>query len=390
MATFKAIIQDKKKDGTFRVKIRVIHNAGVRRIPTNIFVSETQVTRTLKIKDQQVIDQAENLIRRFRSICNTMGSVVDSMPVDALVKRIKEELRDAEQSWRLDFIAYMLDLAKRMTPGTASLQKTTANALMRFTGRSNLDISEINFSFLTRFETFLRTETSQRGSARSGVPKKGRAVSLYIGRIRSAYNTAKNEFNDEEAGIIRIPWSPFSKYKIKPDGVTKKRALSAETIQKIIELPYTGLKREDVAKDCFLLSFCLFGMNSVDMLECPPEKEGEVVYYRKKTASRRADKAEMRVKIPSCIASIVDKYRDTEGRRLFGFYQSYGNRSNFTRALNKGLSELKGKIGVEDLTFYAARHSMATIACSSAVGINKSVVHEMLNHVDPSMKVTDI
>jgi hypothetical protein len=42
------------------------------------------------------------------------------------------------------------------------------------------------------------------------------------------------------------------------------------------------------------------------------------------------------------------------------------------------------------LGFYAARHSWATIACSSVVGIDKATVHEALNHVDNEMKVTDI
>lgn len=42
----------------------------------------------------------------------------------------------------------------------------------------------------------------------------------------------------------------------------------------------------------------------------------------------------------------------------------------------------------EHITFYAARHSWATIARSSALKIDKYTVHEALNHVD-SMKITD-
>ena len=54
------------------------------------------------------------------------------------------------------------------------------------------------------------------------------------------------------------------------------------------------------------------------------------------------------------------------------------------------MKEVAQAIGLENLTFYAARHSMATIAYSAAVGIDKQIVHEMLNHVDKNMKVTDI
>lgn len=39
--------------------------------------------------------------------------------------------------------------------------------------------------------------------------------------------------------------------------------------------------------------------------------------------------------------------------------------------------------------FYTARHSWATIALNK-VGIDKYIVHAALNHIDDSMKVTDI
>lgn len=41
------------------------------------------------------------------------------------------------------------------------------------------------------------------------------------------------------------------------------------------------------------------------------------------------------------------------------------------------------------MEFYAARHSWATIAVNK-VKIDKYTVHAALNHIDESMKVTDI
>jgi integrase len=58
--------------------------------------------------------------------------------------------------------------------------------------------------------------------------------------------------------------------------------------------------------------------------------------------------------------------------------------------INKGLKRIGEKLGVDDLEFYAARHSWATIARSAAVGIDKYTVHEALNHSDSRMKITDI
>lgn len=395
MATFKAIVQDKRKDGTYQVKIRITHNREVRRLATNIFVESGGVTRGLKIKDQQVIDQAEDLIRKCRKICNDVGFGISAMSVDDLVNRIKLKLQDGE-GWRLDFIDYTRKIASTMNPGTGGLYLTAIRALVRFIDRETLDISEINTNFLNKFEAFLMSEPSQRGK-KHNQGKGGRAVSLYMERLRAVYNRAKEEFNDEDAGVIRIPWSPFKKYKVKSEPRTQKRAISVETMQAIIDLPISeqdnntgNFKREELARDCFLLSFGLIGMNSADLFDCLPAKGKELIYYRRKTASRRIDKAEMHVLIPDVLDNLIEKYRDKSGQRQFCFYRHYANHQNFNRALNKGLALIAERVGMDSLTFYAARHTWATIARSAAVGIEKATVHEALNHVDRDMRVTDI
>ena len=47
------------------------------------------------------------------------------------------------------------------------------------------------------------------------------------------------------------------------------------------------------------------------------------------------------------------------------------------------------ELGIDKLQFYAARHSMATIAVND-VGISKYVVNDMLNHTDQSLKITEL
>jgi len=60
----------------------------------------------------------------------------------------------------------------------------------------------------------------------------------------------------------------------------------------------------------------------------------------------------------------------------------------FNDKLNKGIKEVGRYVGIPDLTFYAASHSMATIATND-LGINKYVVHEMLNHRLHLFRVTN-
>ncbi|MCD8135270.1 MAG: hypothetical protein LUH01_04655 [Parabacteroides gordonii] len=203
---------------------------------------------------------------------------------------------------------------------------------------------------------------------------------------------AKAEYNDEEQGIIKIPWSPFTKYKVPKQTPTRKRNLPAGTIKKILnvkDVKGVGSVRYNLAKDVFALSFYLIGMNTADLFSCTVMENGRLTYFRAKTKDRRSDFAKMSVKIEPEVLPLIEKYRDPSGERVFNFYKKYADSDCFNTAVNKGLKKVGKVIGVDDLEFYAARHSWATIARND-LKINKYVVHEALNHVDDEMKVTDI
>lgn len=170
--------------------------------------------------------------------------------------------------------------------------------------------------------------------------------------------------------------------------------MTVEQLHKFSEIPYTtilqpGVNRFNFAKDVFLLSFMLVGMNAVDLYTATDCKGGRITYQRAKTRNRRADNAEISIKLEPEVMALFEKYRDPSGQRVFKFYKLYSSMDTFCAALNKGLKKLGDIIGVDDLEFYAARHSWATIANNDA-GVDKYTVHEALNHVDETMRVTDI
>lgn len=102
----------------------------------------------------------------------------------------------------------------------------------------------------------------------------------------------------------------------------------------------------------------------------------------------------MRLRIEKYIAPLMEQYADQAGKRLFCLYRRFRNRETFVRVLNKGLREVAAAVGVEHLTFYAARHTWATIAATSresgGAGIDMYTVHCGLNHVDSRMKITEV
>ena len=68
MVTFKVTIKKDKMraDKTWAVVIRFTHECKVRYISTTIYVSKKNLTASFKIKNQQVIDKCDALIKEYR------------------------------------------------------------------------------------------------------------------------------------------------------------------------------------------------------------------------------------------------------------------------------------------------------------------------------------
>lgn len=273
------------------------------------------------------------------------------------------------------------------------------NSFIKFLNKDRLDISEINIELINKYVSYLKKNREEKVKLLSKNGERipsDRTKSLYLMSIHHLYKEAMRHYNRPDLGVIIIKSDPFQFITIPKQEATRKRALQPEIIKKIYKLPYKlkkdGTERESVynlAKDCFLLSFSLMGMNSVDMHSCKDLSEGVLTYNRTKTKERRLDEAKMQVIIPKFIMPIIDKYRDIPQKRVFNFYRNYNTYKNFNRAINNGLKQIGAELGIDDLEFYAARHSWATIALNNCK-IDKYTVHSALNHVDASMRITDI
>lgn len=254
--------------------------------------------------------------------------------------------------------------------------------------RVGLSVHELSSGLVTRWMEWIgQTVDTKKG-------KDGRAaMARYVGCLRTIHNRAKREFNDEDRGVVNIPYSPFARVVLPKVGLARPRALTLEQLRAMLALEpepeYEGrVRMATIAREAFLLSFFLIGMNSVDMLGAERYEDGRVTYNRQKTRDRRLDGAEMSVRVEPEARELFERWRDPAGRRVFKFYRRYSSMVTFTRCLNVGLKEVGRRIGVEGLQFYAARHTWATLAANEA-GVDKWTVHLALNHSDPQMKVTD-
>ncbi|PKP46687.1 MAG: transposase [Bacteroidetes bacterium HGW-Bacteroidetes-11] len=385
MPTFKHTIPYFKSDGTARVIIRLTHKRETKPIRTDIYVTKDDLTRSGNVKSEYIRGKIEDILKQYRRTIMDLGLKVNAMSIDEIIS-----ILSVSKAEGIDFIEFGRGVAEKLKKkgdtGNGSNILTALNSLIRFAGDEHFPINNLTAKFLTEYESWLRVVPSKNSDS----PVKGRAISLYTGIFRKLINMAKAEFNDEDHRILKVTVSPFSKYKVPVDQATKKRALSIELIKRIRDLDI-GEKdiRMNLARDSFILSFYLVGMNAADLFTCTDIKKGIITYNRKKTASRRKDKAEIQIRVEPEANALFEKYRDQSGSRIFKFYKMYSSSNNFNSALNKGLKQVGAALGIPNLTFYAARHSWATIAVNDC-GIDKYLVHEALNHVDETMRVTDI
>lgn len=286
-----------------------------------------------------------------------------------------------ELDFRLNFLEYSKKIIDQIRikgrTGTASNHLYAIKALEREMG-SKIDISDINVKFLEQFEDKLKKAEMTRG------------ISLYIGSIRTIFNIARNEFNDEDRGIIKIKHNPFAKYKIPEQPETTPRVLTIEQMQSLIDkIDLSGTiysqSRDQLGINVFILSFALFGTNTVDLYNAKQYENGRLIYHRTKTVGRMKSRAKISIKVPEQITDLFNSYLDPDGKRVFSFYKRFSDYKCFNKSINKGLHKF-----IPELTSYYARHTMASHMRNKA-GIPKDVVHLCLNHgSNDGMKMTDI
>ena len=390
MITFKPIIisNNKRMDGSYPVKIRVYFKGKNRRLPTTLVCRPSDLTRSLKIKNPDILKKADVLIRKMREFTDNLTLAdLEKRDVDWVVNHIKDGMMG--ENFSLDFFEWAEKYILTKNLSTRKAYERALNALERFLGERQLDINDINKMMLLDFMEFIDKEPKMhydrklKKSVETEKEKVAKASSsLHLMKLQHIFNAAKDRYNDEDSDNIRIPKSPFDSIrKVFPSGGKGQKALDRKTIQRMI-VAQTADPCVRVALDAFLVSFALMGANLADLYLATPIAGKEWVYNRQKTAERREDKAEMRVMIPPQIEGCIRRLQEGgDGEWWLPELHRIGEKKHTCNArINDYLRRWQNKAGVEDFTFYAARHSWATIARS--LGVDLASVNDCLCHKD--------
>ncbi|MCR5818733.1 MAG: site-specific integrase [Prevotella sp.] len=366
MATLSVEIGKPKKDGQMKVNVMLCHASKRKRIPTNIFLEPGDLTRSGNISNKRKRHLIDDLLDTYRDRIYEAELELTGrkVTVDELANMII-----GKEKKEHDFFTFADDWISKSKLKWLPNYNCALNALEKHLGRRTLAFSEITYDLLDGFCKSL-----------DGLQ---RAPSMYIRIIKQLIKEARLRYNTDTN--IAIPFTTADNFKTPKEVTAKKeRSIDLATLRKIIA--YTGTGRAGLARDCYILSFCMMGINSVDLYSCTTIKGDTITYNRSKTKTRRDDEAYIEVDVHDYLKPLMKKYK---GRtRIFDFYTRYANFQNFNSNLNKGLKTMCEDLGIEKITFYSARHTWASIA-RNELHIDKYTIHEALNHIVDDMAITD-
>lgn len=364
MATFKAVVQkhQQRRDGKFPVSIRVTHNRKSFYLPTGLYCSQSQINKkTFEIKDQFIIARVVKLImdyeRRAQSANSTNLSTLSA-------EELKNILLLTPTS--IDYLGYCRELAASNPKKKSAL--CSALGIIENMGIKEMSVTDFNSSFLHRFKEYLDTTTlpvRKNGRIIGRKPYAQNTKKGYLQALCHVFRLLQRKYNTEFNTVISH--NPFFNLEMYQRGITAKRSMSAKQIRSFFSLK-ARTKSEQETIDMMRLSFCLCGVNMIDILSF--EKSAlvldggrlSITYERHKTKGRKMSNTATSVRIEPEITDIIRKYRaPKDSKYLFKFGKLQPN-YNSTLSISHRVSRMCDANGLGHITPYWFRHTWATIA----------------------------
>lgn len=369
MATLKAEVQGKRKDGTYLVYIRVTHNRRNSYLKTPWVVMENGVVRGKKeICDTYVCQQTSKLIEHYYQLLNQTDT--QNWTLQEVVEYLKSGTEDISFT---DFARkYIQKMQNDGRMRTAKNYKCAVVHIHRFADTNSLMFSRMTSSFLKNWIESLSTTS--------------RCKEKYPICVREIFKQAILHYNDEENGVVRIKY-PWTKVTIPKSDTPEKRAIPIGLLRKFFQvIPDDSRFKhplQELGQDVAKISICMCGINTIDLFEAKKEQlaKGIFWYNRAKTKGSRTDKAYFEIRIPPFLMPTIEKYlsKDKKSPWLFNFHDRLTNGDSFNANVNIGIDQICDKVEGLKTNFGAFRHTWATIAQNDC-GASLSDVDFGLNH----------
>lgn len=276
----------------------------------------------------------------------------------AEIKKLLVEVRSGSSKESLtDYFSRYAE--SRRTEKSREVYRYTLKTIRAF-DNEEVPFEKVNVIWLKAFDAHLEKQ---------GVGINTRAI--HFRNLRAVFNSAINE------DLIGLEYYPFRKFKIASSRKDKE-ALTEEQLQRLIayDTPYPFRR---TARDLFLLSFYMCGMNLVDLYHLDRLREGRAHFVRTKTSGKNINPVSILVQPEA--AEIIARYAGAE--HVLRFIEERATYDTFIHQVQRALRHIAKELGIEGLTFYWARYTWATLA--DKLGISEKEISKGLGHVDTSI-----
>lgn len=247
----------------------------------------------------------------------------------------------------------------RRTENSRVACRYTLKTIRSFDG-DDIPFETVNVVWLKAFDAHLEGQ---------GISIGTRAI--HFRNLRAVFNSAINE------DLIGLETYPFRKFKIVSSR-KEKEALTEDQLHKLMAYQSDQTIRQ-VAKDLFMLSFYLCGMNLIDLYHLDRLREGRAHFVRTKTSGKTNNPISLLVQPEALV--IMERYPGSS--HVLRFAEEPANYDTFNNRIQKAIRAIAKELGIEGLTFYWARYTWATLA--DKIGVSEKEIGKGLGHVDTSV-----
>lgn len=344
MATIKLAVlkHTQAKDGSYKIRIAIGHKS-----ETHYIVTKYKVNSPSEFSSGIVtrVPNAHEINIKLRNILNDYEDRLERIPSpDSYTCK---ELRDLLKSMRPHTSATTFSEAskqyqKELTEdGRASYAGMLQNSLRLFQDFLDRDIflSEISTSTISEFERWMKRKSLSQTY-----------TSMTLSMTRTIINRAIR------AQLVTYQLHPFTYWK-RPADEEREIDISIEELMAIRDAQ-PKLKKQRIARDLFMLSYYLGGINLIDLLNIDFRGITVLEYVRHKSRNTKTSDKRISFTIQPEAKELIKKWMNRNTGKLdFGYKFSYKNFLQFVTRSIKSLAKDLELPNYKKVCYYSARKS---------------------------------
>ena len=344
MATIKLAVlkHTQSKDGSYKIRIAIGHRSETHYIVTKYKVNSPSefvggiVTR---------VPNAHEINVKLRNLLNDYDERLERIPSpeDYTCKELRDLLKSMRpHSSTATFSQVSEQYQKELTEdGRGSYAGMLQNSLRLFRDFSGGDmfLSEISTVTISEFERWLK---------RKGLSQT--YISMTLSMTRTIINRAIR------AQLVTYQLHPFAYWK-RPADEEREIDISVEELAAIRDAQ-PKLKKQRIARDLFMLSYYLGGINLIDLLNIDFRGVSVLEYVRHKSRNTKTSDKRISFTIQPEAEELIRKWANRNTGKLdFGYKFSY---KNFLQFITRSIKSLAKDLDIQNykkVCYYTARKS---------------------------------